>query len=467
MATPNARRARKLITNSTAPRPIFNGGFLLIQCPLLDLIIKDRNHTSVTMKKLKYQIVAMAKRKQQRHHHPFSTTARAFTSRSNYFLVRLSVLVATAMLFVIQYFVIILPMMKSIVIPAYSELEYDLSSKTFTSSLVKPLVDPSFQTTTSRSWVQNKAKLNADAVNKSNIFALTSQEEDDKGTEEDGLTIEQTWLSNMSCKILFHIHIPKTAGTSILTELKNATNYGQTHQWERKNVYWRHGRLFDPIIPKLRHKLRELTQQQTQENNKDSHLKPILLSAEVGINDLIRIKYPFFDETCFFTVHREPHSWLLSAANHLMSGGKYKGGIYGKVAFLDTDNIQSAMSGYKIDGDTFEDFNNDPNDNVKQKHTTNFLDVDSNNAGKPATTPRPGSICAYSLDDVKHVLCAAIDIAKEESLHPVCTDGLGHSNIKKHQVNITTDARDIVQKRYQYDLDLWEQLSHNNGRLCW
>lgn len=223
-----------------------------------------------------------------------------------------------------------------------------------------------------------------------------------------------------SCKILFHIHVPKTAGSSIRAALMNTSSYVSNNHDDKKNVYTTRGiNTMETIVP-----IMKTTFPKTPSTF-------ITVSAEVGITDLVSVGYPFFNDTCFFSTAREPHEWLISAENHMRTAGKDYGfnGTYG---YFDQANIQTSMLYYDHDRPIEE---------------------------QPRTHPRTGSICVYTASRITEVLCAI-----DENLDS-CSE-LGHLNRRNHSHDITAEVKDVVQEKYWKDAQYWNDLVANDGKVC-
>jgi hypothetical protein len=105
---------------------------------------------------------------------------------------------------------------------------------------------------------------------------------------ETAITVPHLWETVISsCRIVWHIHIPKTGGSSIKPLLHNSDEYVDIGA----HYYMEHGRLlnwssFDVAVR--------------------GHRRRAVVSTETGIDDLISLGYPFFNETCFFSAMRNP-----------------------------------------------------------------------------------------------------------------------------------------------------------------
>lgn len=237
------------------------------------------------------------------------------------------------------------------------------------------------------------------------------------------------------CNIIYHVHVPKTGGTSILTRLKAMKNYRFPKHFERQNVYIRRGRSLKSTIVKFLEG--ELLSASSSEMAGRTH-NPIIISAETGITDLFRNGYPMslFEQTCFVATVREPHLWALSAANHLATVTESHAKIFEehglagfvdkKIVYFDVDNLQSRMTSYS---------NNEILDDI-----------------------RPGSLCVYDISRADEFICAVEGNA-------LC-EGIGVNNVRTHEKIITEEVEHIVRSTYPKDLELWERLAESRGKLC-
>lgn len=208
-----------------------------------------------------------------------------------------------------------------------------------------------------------------------------------------------------SCDIVYHVHIPKTAGNSIAHVLSNATgwvegqskvrggqsyvNHGRYHWWEE----------FDAL------------QRARQTRSK------VILTAETGIDDLVVGGYPWFENTCFFSVMREPREWLMSAENHMRVGSKYLDGFNGTYGYFDRPNIQSNMVGFKEE--------------------------------------RVGVVMCIATVRGVNTLLAEFSDAR-----------LPHDNVKPHARATSPEVAEVVRQKYALDVELFDVVSHRN-MLCW
>ena len=221
------------------------------------------------------------------------------------------------------------------------------------------------------------------------------------------------------CSIVWFIHIPKTAGTTIGRVLKespaNSTKalFFDLHRKEdpHRNNYVEHGKYHNWSEPDL------LAVVARHEGRK------IVVTAETPLADLRRRKYPWFEETCFFSILRDPYEWTLSAENHMRTSSGYKGGISGNYGYFDHRNIQSYMTGYGLGS-----------------HGAVFM-------------------CVGSVENFNDIY---------DALFPQLADNLTlpHLNARPHPVNITKAVKDVVSAKYPLDLELWGVVARQ-GLVCW
>ena len=212
-----------------------------------------------------------------------------------------------------------------------------------------------------------------------------------------------------SCDIVYHVHIPKTAGSSIAHVLMNATGFA--------NV-WAPRRGWQPYVSHGREQWWTSTdylQLARQTRSK------VIVTAETGIDDLITGGYPWFESTCFFSGMREPHKWLMSAENHMRVRSNYTGGFNGTFGYFDRPNIQSNMVGLK-------------------------------------TRARGVVMCIATVGGVKALLAKFSDA---ELPH----DNVGHYK-SSHAHLPPPEVAEVVRQKYALDVELWDVVSRRDV-LCW
>lgn len=221
-----------------------------------------------------------------------------------------------------------------------------------------------------------------------------------------------------SCAIVWHVHVPKTAGTSILEALRRSPAYvnvgKQSYVHHGKSRFWLSG-------PDLLRRARQ-------------RLRPpwTVVSAEVGVDDLVSLQYPYFNQTCFFTVLRDPRAWVSSAENHMRLSGAYTGGLRGTYGYFDRPNIQSNMAGYRYD------------------------------AAMQTSDPRPSASCVATLEGARvSILPHLFGHSSPRPLH------LSHANARAHDTNVSAaELTSVVAQKYAVDERLWKLVDAQQV-VCW
>ena len=127
------------------------------------------------------------------------------------------------------------------------------------------------------------------------------------------------------CPIVYVIHIPKTAGTALVSVLKQSPRWLQLR---RAGVYVGHGKDFgEPQWRQIRDRRRATN-------------GSVVVAEEIGLGDLAMRHYPFFGETCAVAVLRAPAAWLGSAMLHLRVGFD---AVEARRLFFDVDDVQRTM----------------------------------------------------------------------------------------------------------------------------
>lgn len=285
-----------------------------------------------------------------------------------------------------------------------------------------------------------------------------------------------SWQSIMSsCKIVYHIHIPKTGGTSVKDALRASfPNYHEIPRSERGDFYTANPintmkslkkHVFDSV-----EYIKFIEQQKHQQNTINTSfggpdvIPQIITSVEKGIITLKNNHYPDFSNTCFFAVVRNPYEWILSADNHMKTGSGYKGGISGSWGYFNRANIQSTMTGYYQKNIISETATNSSGANILN-HTTNSSRAD-------ILTSFYDSIhtCMFTIEHMQSVLDylwkknVKSDVNGTSATAPI----LPKSNVKPHNTTVTDNLGEIVQNKYDVDLDMWNEITNeiNNGILC-
>ena len=245
------------------------------------------------------------------------------------------------------------------------------------------------------------------------IFALAATE----AAEQPSRRGYHVWENNLAhCSIVWFIHIPKTAGTTI-TEMLRYANSDEVLFYDLTNAskplklhYVQHGANHDWRHPDLLALARR-------------NRRKIIVTAETPLPDLTRRGYPWLEETCFFSVARNPYEWVLSAENHMRVGSGYSGGIGGNAGYFDRANIQSYMTGYG------------------------------------AAAQSTSSVCVGTID---HFLDIEYDLIPRVAGNLT----LPLLNVRPHEVNITSELQEVVLKKYPLDLELWAVVKRQ-GLVCW
>ena len=115
-------------------------------------------------------------------------------------------------------------------------------------------------------------------------------------TAADGEHALRLWASMLArCSVVFHVHIPKTGGTSIARVLRNVSGFvdvgKQSYVHHAVDAWW--------AQPRLRLRIEKSIDRRAAAR--------AVVTAETGIDDLSLRGYPWFNETCFFSVVRKPH----------------------------------------------------------------------------------------------------------------------------------------------------------------
>ena len=246
-----------------------------------------------------------------------------------------------------------------------------------------------------------------------------------------------------SCSVIWHVHIPKTGGTSAVEALRKSPAYILDHypsgSFGKRGDYIRHGgSSFWSLAAG-----NALQPPDLLRRSREHHAPPwTLLSVEVGVGDLTRIGYPYFNSTCFLAVMRDPREWVLSAENHMRQTSLYRGGLRGRWGYFDQLNIQSEMVGYA----------------PRRSH----------NWSNPRSSRLPA-------DDQPLLTCVATLEAFETSILPHLFRGqspapqMPHANARPHttaELNISTELSAVLEQRYALDSELWAVVRRQQ-MLCW
>lgn len=214
------------------------------------------------------------------------------------------------------------------------------------------------------------------------------------------------WASFLpSCPIIWHVHIPKTGGMSVKAALERLTDqyvdlglhhyvyHGLGHRWGEGEG-------------------KDLLQRARQTG------KHVVVSAETGITDLVTQGYPWFEHTCFLSVVREPHEWVLSADNHMRVRSNYTEGIAGTWGYFDLPNVQRFMVGHH-------------------------------------TEKRGVATC---ITTIAHAGSFLAPLTRNTSIP--------HINSIPHPVRRTAELEEVVRRKYGFDVELWEIVEREQF-VCW
>ena len=232
-------------------------------------------------------------------------------------------------------------------------------------------------------------------------------------------TARSTRLWNMllpMCSIVWHVHIPKTGGTSVQNLLKaNTTDFVDLGHCAgcvkgAGTQYVQHGSRHDWSKPNLLALARR------------SGRKRVIVSAETGVDDLAAARYPWFASTCFFAVLREPSAWVLSAENHMRTKYGNRDGVNGTAGYFDRPDIQARMVGFN------------------------------------ATARSVGGVvmCVCTIQEVDAIVAAFSSAG----------DGIHHDGARNYIPVRTPLLEEVLRTRYALDTALWEVVSRRR-MLCW
>ena len=106
------------------------------------------------------------------------------------------------------------------------------------------------------------------------------------------------------CDLFWHIHVPKTGGTSVMSELKKAALHFELRHPPKPPTHFNfntRGRFLEGYWSVLNATL--------------AHHRPLFISEEIDLESIVHKHMPpsLLNRTCFFATVRRPDAWFLSA----------------------------------------------------------------------------------------------------------------------------------------------------------
>jgi len=166
----------------------------------------------------------------------------------------------------------------------------------------------------------------------------------DMSSDRDGLHARAVFEG---CRVFWHLHTPKTAGTAIRSLLEQAGL--RVRVSGRHFNFMKHGSKLNATV------MASLLQQRWHADLARGIHRPLFVSEEIPLPDVAAHGYPssLLADTCFFAVIRAPLEWYASAVNHMellrpafrFASGMDASGVPAMVArrqgYFDVDNVQS------------------------------------------------------------------------------------------------------------------------------
>lgn len=223
-------------------------------------------------------------------------------------------------------------------------------------------------------------------------------------TDPDYDTVSVRDFTSRTCKYIYHINIPTTDGYLLQKSLSNLRNYKDI----AGNFYTSKGMNIKQSFEQL-----------------DSDSMQTVVSAEIGIGDLRKQEFPYFNDTCFFALIEDPYIWIVNAERSMRQGSNYKDGFGGTWGYFDQPNIQSNMVGFDMDISSL-------NHNI---------------------------ICVYTQGSIEKAL---------DFMHTRVPENWKKMEKESANIQNRSEYAEIVKEKYGKDIELWNLVKDSKtSSICW